>query len=90
MGTNEIIVFKDKLDTAGIKVGIFVALNGITGTKRKDAYLKVREYKQREYRIIILASEDIEDILNGQNPTDKIREKITTICSKYSLLFNLV
>jgi predicted nucleic acid-binding protein len=75
VGTNEIIIFKDKLDTAGIKVGVFVALNGITGTKHKDAYLKIREYKQREYRIIVLTGEDIEDISNGQNPTDKIKEK---------------
>jgi len=75
IGTDEVIIFKDKLDTAGTKVGILIAVKGITGTKRKDAMLKIREYKQRGYRIILLTGEDIEAICDGENPTDKLREK---------------
>lgn len=69
------LIFKDKLDTAGTTVGILIAVKGITGTKRKDAMLKIREYKQRGYRIILLTGEDIEAICDGENPTDKLREK---------------
>jgi Holliday junction resolvase-like predicted endonuclease len=75
IGTSEVIVFKDKLETQGLKVGILVAINGLTGTKRKDAILKIREYRQREFRIIVLTGEDIEDICKGENPTDKLQEK---------------
>jgi len=75
IGTGEVIIFKDKLETGGIKVGILIAVKGITGTKRKDAILKIREYKQRGYRIVLLTGDDIEAICDGENPTDKFREK---------------
>ena len=31
IGTDEVIIFKDKLDTAGTRVGILIAIKGITG-----------------------------------------------------------
>lgn len=69
------VIFKDKLETQGVKVGILIAVKGITGTKKKDAVLKIREYKQRGFRIVLLTGEDIEDICDGVNPTDKLQEK---------------
>ena len=75
IGTDEVVIFKDKLETQGVKVGILIAVKGITGTKKKDAVLKIREYKQRGFRIVLLTGEDIEDICDGVNPTDKLQEK---------------
>lgn len=75
IGTDEVIIFKDKLESHDIKVGILIAVKGITGTKRKDAVLKMREYKQRGFRIVLLTGEDVEDMCDGGNPTDKLQEK---------------
>jgi len=54
IGTDEVKKFKDTLESHNIKGGILIATKGITGTKRKDAFLKIREYNQRGFQIIVL------------------------------------
>ena len=75
IGTDEVKKFKDTMESHNIKAGILIALKGITGTKRKDALLKIREYNQKGFQIILLNGADIESICSGENPTDKLRER---------------
>lgn len=75
IGTDELSVFKDRLETHNIQVGFLISFKGITGNKKKDAILKLREYNRNGFKIIVLDSEDLEGICSGENPTDTFREK---------------
>jgi len=75
IGTDELSVFKDRLEAHNIQVGFLISIKGITGNIKKDAILKVREYNRKGFKIIVLDSEDLEGICSGENPTDKFREK---------------
>jgi len=86
VGKDEIVLFIDKLKLLHCSVGILIAKNGITGTEKADAGLRVREALWKEgLRVIILTIDDLKSMINGEiikdilksryyNPTKLLRE----------------
>lgn len=75
VGSNEIAVFISKLMEYGLKIGIFVSINGITGNKDSGARGKIRNALTMGIKILTLDGNDIDDILNCHDVSKKIDEK---------------
>jgi hypothetical protein len=68
--------FKGKLDNKGLKSGIFVAPKGVTGRKKiYGADGQIDKFLQKDVKIIVLDDNDLCDILNCKDITDKIDDK---------------
>jgi hypothetical protein len=76
-GAKEIDSFKSKLERNGLKVGIFVAVNGITGSpsKLEGAWGIIKMYLQSGYKIVVLEGNDLEDIFKCADVSEKVDEK---------------
>lgn len=77
VGAREISVLVDKLQSLSpdARVGILVAVNGITGDSYRDAMLKVREARQRGQYILVLERKDLEEIATGAQLSKVIERK---------------
>jgi Restriction endonuclease len=64
VGSTEIMAFGQKLKNKGLRSGVFVAMNGITGKDIDGAKGQVRNFLQQGVKIIIIDGTDIEDILD--------------------------
>ena len=68
--------FKGKLDNKGLKSGIFVAPKGVTGRKKiYGADGQIDKFLQKDVKIIVLDDDDLCDILNCKDITEKIDDK---------------
>jgi hypothetical protein len=78
-GADKIRDFKGKLDNKNLKTGFFVAPNGIAegkgGNKVHGINGQIDKYFQNGTTIIVLKDEDICDILNCRDVTEKINDK---------------
>jgi hypothetical protein len=77
VGSNEIRNFEGKLRNFWLHAGIFVAAKGFTGRNREDGAVgqnKLR-FRQEWFIIILLDGNDLDDILNCQDISEKINEK---------------
>ena len=67
---------KGKLDNKGLKSGIFVAPKGVTGRKKiYGADGQIDKFLQKDVKIIVLDDDDLCDILNCKDITEKIDDK---------------
>jgi hypothetical protein len=84
VGSAEIDNFKCKLERNGLKIGIFIALKGVTGspTKLEGAWGAIKMHLQNGYKIVILDGKDLEDIFRCKDVSE-------TIDDKYVLLYKI-
>lgn len=77
VGSKEISVLFDKLQSLGpdVKTAILVAPNGVTGDKKSDAFLKIREKRQQGRYIVVLDRDDLEMIANGTHAAAVLERK---------------
>ncbi|MGC1929113.1 MAG: restriction endonuclease [Candidatus Nitrosopolaris sp.] len=75
VGSKEIALFAQKLNNKGLKSGIFVTMNGITGEGFEGARGQLRFLLQQGVKIIVIDGTDIQDILNCRDVSAKIDEK---------------
>ncbi len=77
VGAREISILVDKLRSIGpdTKLGILIALNGITGNSSADAILKIREARQHGRYILVMDHHDLEAIVRGASFHRVITEK---------------
>jgi hypothetical protein len=75
VSSDEIMKFSQKLDNKGLKSGIFVAMNGITGRNLGGAKGQLILLLQKGIKIIVIEGRDIEDILNCMDVSDKVDQK---------------
>lgn len=61
----DIVLFREKLDTAGVK-GLFISISGFTTEAIKKAY----EFR-KEYQILLMDGEELEFVLQGSPPLDE-------------------
>ncbi|MGI0051141.1 MAG: restriction endonuclease, partial [Nitrososphaeraceae archaeon] len=79
VGSDEIGNFISKLEDYGLKTGIFVAVNDITGDIESGAKGKIKKALSRGIRILTINGNDIDDILNCHDVSKKIDKKYTDI-----------
>lgn len=77
VGSAEIDNFKCKLERSGLRIGIFIALNGVTGspTKLEGAWGAIKMHLQKGYKIVILDGKDLEDIFKCVDVSEKVDDK---------------
>lgn len=85
-GADKIRDFKGKLENKNIKTGIFVAPNGISegkgDSKIRGTNGQIDKYFHNGTKIVLLEDEDIYEILNCEEVTDKINEKFIELYSE--------
>jgi hypothetical protein len=75
VGKPEVVDFIDKVKTFGASTGILVSFNGVTGTKYKDAWLKIREALKEKIHIIVIEWSEIEKVSSTQNLLELLKLK---------------
>ena len=81
VGASDVASLEGKLASLGrdVKSVLLIAPMGITGDSRNDAWLKIRELRQRGVLVIVLDSKRLEAIRAGQHPADTIEEAYQAI-----------
>jgi hypothetical protein len=75
VGSNEIMLFGQKLENKGLRSGVFVAMNGITGKDFDGAKGAIRLFLQQGVKIIVIDGSDIEAILDCIDVSSKFDQK---------------
>jgi len=75
VGVPEIVVFIDRLRRVGLRNGVLVARNGVTGSARVDARLLLREALRDGIRIIVITLDELSAIRNLHEFLDLCKEK---------------
>jgi hypothetical protein len=75
VGVADVVVFIDKLRRVGLKNGLLVARNGLTGDARKDACLLLREALRDGIRIIVFTLDELRTVRDMPDFLSKCREK---------------
>lgn len=75
VGAKEIRDLRGKITSRNIKTAFLIAKNGITGNGYHDAKLEVRQALGNGINIIVLQKLDLEEIVNGLSPLDKLKHK---------------
>jgi dCTP deaminase len=76
VSAREIAVLADKLRVLGpdAKMGVLFATNGITGTARSDATLKIRELRREGRYIVVLDHGHLNSLADGRSPAQIISD----------------
>ena len=71
VGTKTLRDFVGKMETQGVKAGIFVSKSRISRNSR----FILKEQRSKGRYIVLLDGSDLKEIANGKSPIEKIREK---------------
>jgi restriction endonuclease Mrr len=78
IGSPEVIVFKEKLNSRGLEFGIIVATNGLTGNTadRNAAHNVISSALQQKLRIIVFNKEDLLSFTSTTDIVETIKMKL--------------
>lgn len=81
IGVKEVVHFIDKIRERGLKIGILISINGITGNEYKDAFNKILNVRDK-IKIIVITRVHIEKVLAGNDPSEILKEEYFNLMRK--------